>query len=210
VCFERSPVSRVTFGRQLVDVYTTGGSIRAEHIVVATGVPTMLFKALRRHFWFESAFLALTAPVSSKVKTLMGERTTIVRDMATPPHTVRWVDDEKLLIAGADGVTPADRRRNNTVVQRTGQLMYELSTIYPEISGILPTHGWDSPYARTADGLPFIGPHRNYPHHLFALGDSSPSLTSAYLAARLLLRQVQDEVDPADEAFGFNRYGHVR
>ena len=32
--------------------------------------------------------------------------------------------------------------------------------------------GWDARYARTADGLPVIGPHRNYPFHLFAFGDA--------------------------------------
>ena len=88
-------------------------------------------------------------------------------------------------------------------MQRTGQLMYELSTIYPDISGILPAYGWDAPYARTADGLPYIGPHRNFPHHLFAFGDSSHSVTGAYLASRMLLRHYLGELEPADEAFGF-------
>ena len=90
-------------------------------------------------------------------------------------------------------------------MQRTGQLMYELSTIYPDISGILPEYGWEAVYGRTADGLPFIGPHRNFPHHLFAFGDSSHSVTGAYLASRILLRHFLDEPEPADEVFGFLR-----
>ena len=83
--------------------------------------------------------------------------------------------------------------------------MYELSTLYPEISGIAPEYGWDAPYARTADGLPYVGPHRNFPHHLFAFADSSHSLTGSYLASRILLRHFLDEIDPADEGFGFAR-----
>ncbi len=210
VLFERTPVRRITFGRRSVDVFTAGGVIRASRVIVATGMPTALFKALRRHFWFRSAFLALTAPIPAKIRKPLGDHATVVRDLATPAHMVRWMDDDRLLVSGADGETPVDRLRGKTIVQRTGQLMYELSTMYPDISGILPSHGWDNPYARTADGLPYIGAHRNYPHHLFAFGDSSPSVTSAYLAARLLLRDFLDERDPADEAFGFNRYGHVR
>ena len=58
-------------------------------------------------------------------------------------------------------------------------------------------------YARTGDGLPYIGPHRNYPHHLFAFGDASHSVTGAYLASRILLRHHLGEPDAADEAFGF-------
>ena len=61
-----------------------------------------------------------------------------MRDLAEPPHVVRWVDDERLLVSGADSAAMPPRLREKTIVQRTGQLMYELSTIYPDISGILP------------------------------------------------------------------------
>ncbi len=51
-----------------------------------------------------------------------------------------------------------------------------------------------------------IGPHRNYPHHLFAFGgDASHSVTGAYLASRILLRHYLDDLEPSDEAFGFER-----
>ena len=146
----------------------------------------------------------------AKIRNQLGARALLVRDSAIPSHLIRWTHDERLLVAGADAETPPARERDRSIIQRTGQLMYELSTIYPDISGILPAYGWDSPYARTADGLPYIGPHRNYPRHLFAFNDASRSVTGAYLAARLLLRQYLDEHDAADDAFGFNRYGHVR
>ena len=61
----------------------------------------------------------------------------------------------------------------------------------------------DASYAATPHGLPVIGPHRNYPHHLFALGDGSQSLTGAFLASRVLLRQHLDETQPGDAVFGF-------
>jgi glycine/D-amino acid oxidase-like deaminating enzyme len=115
------------------------------------------------------------------------------------------VNDERLLISGADAGSGPAALRDKLLVQRTGQLMYELSTMYPEISGIQPAYGWDAAYARTGDGLPYIGPHRNFPHHLFAFGDASHSMTGAYLASRNLLRQYLDEADAADAAFGFLR-----
>ena len=182
----------------------------ADRVIVATGMPTPLFKALVRHFWFRSAFLAVTEPIPAALRRGLGRRDMVVRDLATPAHVVRWIDEARLLVCGGDAETPPQRLREKVLIQRTGQLMYELSTIYPDISGVLPSHGWDSAYARTADGLSYIGPHRNYPRHLFAFGDSSPGLTGAYLASRLLLRHFLDESDPADEAFGFNRYGNVR
>jgi glycine/D-amino acid oxidase-like deaminating enzyme len=201
--FERSAASRIKFGRKGVVVHTASGTIRASRVVVATGVPTVLFKALRRHFWFRRTYLVLTEPVPAKVRRGLGPRESIVRDSSEPPHLVRWVGDDRLLAMGADAETPSDRLRSKILVQRTGQLMYELSTLYPDISGIAPEYGWDASYAQTDDGLPYIGPHRNYPHHLFAFGDASHSVTGAYLASRILLRYHLDEVEPADEVFGF-------
>ena len=57
----------------------------------------------------------------------------------------------------------------------------------------------------TADGLMYIGAHRNYPYHLFALGGGSGSVTGAFVASRILLRAVQGKAEKADEVFGWNR-----
>jgi glycine/D-amino acid oxidase-like deaminating enzyme len=203
--FERTAARRTKFGRRTADVVLADGNIRTKRIIVATGRPTVLFKSLIRHFWLKSSYLVMTASVPAKVRHQLGRREVVVRDLAQPPHVVRWVDDERLLISGADGPDVPPRLRDKTIVQRTGQLMYELSTIYPEISGLMPEYGWEAPYALTAEGVPYLGPHRNFPHHLFAFGDASHSVTGAYLASRVLLRHHLGEVDSADEAFGFNR-----
>jgi glycine/D-amino acid oxidase-like deaminating enzyme len=204
--FERTPVRKIRFDRRKADVITAGGAIRADRVVVATGVPTLLSKSLIRHFWFRTSYFAMTDRVPAKIRQRLGRREAVVRDWSEPPHIVRWVDDERLLVSGADALTPPVRLRDGLAVQRTGQLMYELSTLYPDISGILPAYGWDAAYARTSDGLPYIGPHRNFPHHLFAFGDSSHGITGAYLASRMLLRHYLDELEPADRHFGFTRH----
>ena len=203
--FERSPMTRITFGRKTADVHTTGGTIRTRRVVVAVPAPAGPFRSLARHFWFRTAYLALTEPVPAKIRQRLGTRATVVRDSADPPHLVRWLDDERLLVVGADTESPPERQREKVIVQRTGQLMYELSVLYPEISGIQPAYGWGVGYARTAEGLPYIGPHRNFPHQLFAFGDSSHSLTGAYLASRILLRHYLGEVESSDRAFEFTR-----
>ena len=203
--YERSAVKKVTFNRKIADVFTDGGTIRTNRVVVATGVPTALYKSLARHFWYRTTYLAETEPVPAKIRNGLGRRAAVVRDGAEPPHTIRWVDGDRLLVNGADADSPPPRLRDKTIVQRTGQLMYELSTLYPDISGVQPAYGWAADYARSADGLPCIGAHRNFPHHLFAFGDSSHTITGAYVASRVMLRQHFEEMDPADEVFGFHR-----
>src|SRR5690348_17691792 len=42
---------------------------------------------------------------------------------------------------------------------------------------------------RSPDGLPYVGPHRRYPRHLFALGYGGNGMTFGFLAARLVLEE---------------------
>lgn len=203
--FERSPARRVTFTRKIADVFTSGGKIRTKRVVVATGYPTMLHRSLRRHFWFHHAFLALTDPIPAKVRRTLGRSGAVQHDMSSPPHTLRRVGEDRLLVCGADAPEVPDRILPKTIVQRTGQLMYELSTLHPEMSGIQASYGWAVPFARTQEFIPYIGPHRNFPFHLFAWGDSSHGVTGAYLASRVITRAVLGETEPSDLAFDFNR-----
>jgi glycine/D-amino acid oxidase-like deaminating enzyme len=203
--FERTPVSKVTFNRKTADVITATGRIRTRRVIVATGIPTQLYKSLVRHFWFRTAYFAQTEPVPARIRQQMGTREAVLRDAAEPPHLIRWVGKDRVLVGGADAEAPPARLRDKVIVQRTGQLMYELSTLYPDISGVQPAFGWAADYARTTTGLPHIGPHRNFPHHLFAFGDSSQGVAGAYLASRMMLRQHFEEMDPVDEVFAFRR-----
>jgi glycine/D-amino acid oxidase-like deaminating enzyme len=87
--------------------------------------------------------------------------------------------------------------------------MYELSLALPAISGTMPEYGWHAPWSLAIDDLPFIGAHRNYPRHLFALGLGT-NLTSAFLASRILVRAVTDTREKSDEYFGFARLAKLR
>jgi hypothetical protein len=175
-------------------------------IIVATGFPTPLFGSLRRHFWFKSSYRALTEVLPAKIRQGLGKRAVVLRDAATPPHGDPLGDDDDCGGGGADGdVASAGRCTEKT---------YRCSapgnscTSFHDLPGDLRHHaayGWESPYALTAEGLPYLGPHRNFPFHLFAFGDSSQGVTGAYSRQRVLLRHHLDELDASDAAFDFNR-----
>ena len=202
---EQTPVRKVTFGRNGVDVVADGLVVKATTVIVTTGIATSEFKPLKRHFDRRERYLVLSEPVPAKIRKQLLPAGMTVRDAHTPSHRIRWTSDNRLLVAGADQAETPPRNRPAVLVQRTGQLMYELLTMYPAISGLRPEFGWDSAYGETADGLPYIGPHRNYPHHLFALGGSGDSVTGAFLAARILARAVTGTAARGDEVFGWTR-----
>ena len=57
----------------------------------------------------------------------------------------------------------------------------------------------------TADSLPYIGPHRRYPRHWFALGYGGNGMTFGFLAARLLLERWQGVKSRDHALFEFAR-----
>jgi glycine/D-amino acid oxidase-like deaminating enzyme len=93
---------------------------------------------------------------------------------------------------------------DRVLVQRTGQLMYELSLRYPVISGLPARWSWVTRLVTTADGLPWIGPHRNYPFHFFALALGWHGEALGWFAAKAALRHFTGDVRKTDEVFGFN------
>jgi glycine/D-amino acid oxidase-like deaminating enzyme len=205
VFFERSAVKNVRSSTKRIEMLLDGGTVTAETAVITTGVATAEFKPLRRHFKARETYLVLTDEIPAAVRKQLGRRDATLRDTRVPRHRLRWTADDRIVIAGGDqDATPA-RTRNAVLVQRTGQLMYELLMMYPGISGLQPAFGWDLPYGDTADGLMYIGPHRNYPRHLFALGTSGDSITGAFVAARLLTRALRGESEKGDDVFGWAR-----
>jgi glycine/D-amino acid oxidase-like deaminating enzyme len=203
--FERTPVRKVRVGRRQVDVIAEGATIRARTVVVATGIATAEYKQLRRHFSAREAYLVLTGVVPAGIRRALGTRAATIVDTRRPRHRIRFTTDNRILVGGADQPAPPERKREPILVQRTGQLMYELLTMYPVISGLMPEYGWELAYGETADGLPYIGPHRNFPRHVFALGSGGDSVTGAFLAARIVLRNLQGTPDKADAVFGWTR-----
>lgn len=203
--FERSEVRRIKPGRRHVEVLTAGGVIRAETVVVAASAGIADLRPLRRHLHARHGYGVVTDPLPAAVRRQVGKRSAALRDDAAPPHLIRWLREDRALIAGADREAVPSRMRDQALIQRTGQLMYELSLIYPPISGVPPAWSWSYPFDDTADGLPCIGPHRNFPRHLFAMGLGRHGAGAAWLAAKVLLRLLVREPARGDDLFGFSR-----
>ena len=202
--FEQSPVLRIRPRRRNVEIRTERGLVTASRVVVATGYPTDDFKPLRRRFTRIDGYAVLTPDLPAAIRREMTPPGFIVRDTASPNHWMHWVGN-RVLFAGADQPSVPDRARERALIQRTGQLMYELSVMRPAISGLMPEYSWDAGSSRTIDGVPYYGPHRNYPHHYFAFSGGSGSLGLSFAAARIILRHYQGAPDKGDEPFSFTR-----
>jgi glycine/D-amino acid oxidase-like deaminating enzyme len=202
---ERSAVERIRAAPRQVEITTAAGSVRADAVIIATGAPFRDLIALRRHLTPTSLYGVVTEPLPAAVRKQVGRRRAAIETVAPPHRLVRWLPGERAMVRGGrqDEVPP--RLREKALVQRTGQLMYELSVLYPPISGLQPEWSWDLSDYETVDSFPLVGPHRNFPRHLFAFTPARHGAGVSWAAARILLRHYQEEGNRGDEAFGFGR-----
>jgi glycine/D-amino acid oxidase-like deaminating enzyme len=203
--FERSEARRIHVRPRYIEIATASGAVHADAVVVAgaSGIPDL--RPLKRHVRPRHAYAVVTEPLPAAIRRETGRRTSVLMDDAAPPHLVRWLADDRVLITGADQDPPAPRAQEAALVQRAGQLMYELSLLYPAISGLRAEWAWSYAFEDAADGLPYIGPHRNFPRHLFALGLGRHGAGASWLAGRVLLRHFAGKPAKGDDHFGFPR-----
>ncbi len=203
--FEHSPVRRTRFTRKYADVILATGAIRTERVIVATGGPGALFGQLRRHVRERDGYLVVTESLPAAMRRETGRRSAVLTEAGEAAHWLRWLPDNRALFAGGLTTQAPARQRDRLAGARVAELMYELSVLYPVISGLPARWGWSTPVVTTLDGLPWIGPHRNYPFHFFALALGWHGDALAWLAAKTAARYFAGAARHEDEVLGFMR-----
>jgi glycine/D-amino acid oxidase-like deaminating enzyme len=203
--FEHSLVRRIRARKRDVEIVTAAGTVRAESVIVATAAAIQDLRGLRRHLHPEHAYGVVTEPLPAAMRRAVGRRASVLEHADEPGRIVRWLSDDRVLLHGARQPEVPARVADRALVQRTGQLMYEFSLLYPAISGLQPRQSWAGLDTNTSDGLPLVGPHRNYPRHFFTYGSSRHGAGLAWTAARAALRHFSGEATRADHEMSFSR-----
>jgi glycine/D-amino acid oxidase-like deaminating enzyme len=152
-----------------------------------------------------NTFVVATEQLTARQRRATGFGNLMLWDTERPYHYMRWTPDHRLIFGGKDlrqaSGAPTPHRARAT----TSALLEELGDLYPALRGVGADYAWHGLFATTPDGLPYIGTHRRYPHHFFALGYGGNGITFGYLAAQVLARAMHGRPQPDDELFGFNR-----
>jgi glycine/D-amino acid oxidase-like deaminating enzyme len=149
--------------------------------------------------------VVVTEPLTAPMRREAGERNAVITEAASDPHWLRWLADDRAMFAGSLSAPLTPRQRDRAVVSHTADLMYQLSIRYPAISGLPARWGWSVPIVSTADGLPWVGGHRNYPFHFFAMAFGWHGDAFAWHAAKAALRVMDGTATKEDGALGFLR-----
>jgi glycine/D-amino acid oxidase-like deaminating enzyme len=201
---ERSAVRRVKAHGSMIEAVTDRGSVRARWAIVATGYATPEFKPLAGRLRMMHTYVVATPPLGAAARRHVGLGDVMVWDTEQPYHYLRWTHDHRLLFGGRD--RPSTRKTSAATLRvRADELTRDLGALYPATRRLVPDYAWEGLFATTPDGLPYIGPHRRYPRHLFALGYGGNGMTFGFLAGEIIDRLVRGVSRPEDELFRFGR-----
>ncbi len=203
--FEHSPVKRVSGGRTCVRLALDDGEIVADWAIVATGFATPEFKPLAGRFRMTNTYVIATPRIADATRRRIGLHRVMLWDTDDPYHYARWTPDHRVILGGEDEPRTRSRDRRAALKQHARSLMSHLVSLYPTLEGMEPEYAWEGLFATTPDGLPYIGTHRRYPRHLFALGYGGNGMTFGYMAAEILLRYVLGRETEEDRFYGFAR-----
>jgi glycine/D-amino acid oxidase-like deaminating enzyme len=145
-----------------------------------------------------------TPRLSASTRRCLGLGDVMLWDTERPYHYLRWTPDNRLLFGGADRPRRPGSRRV-ALHAKARELVRDLSGLYPALANLEPDYAWEGLFATTPDGLPYIGTHRRYPRHLFALGYGGNGMTFGFMAGRILTRIINGTSRPEDELFSFAR-----
>jgi glycine/D-amino acid oxidase-like deaminating enzyme len=204
--FERSRVTRISHARDHVTLRTAGGAVRADRVIVATGYATPSFRPLAGRFRMLNTYVIATRPLMVAERRRLRLAPVMLWDTDRPYHYARWTDDHRLLLGGADKPRRPGRSRVSAMRAGIRAVRDYFTRLYPTIDEIDLDYQWDGVFAMTPDGLPYIGPHRRYPRHLFALGYGGNGMTFGFLAGRLLLDAYRGGATSDLDLFAFSRH----
>ena len=203
--FERSTISRIRQREDGVRLYAPAGTIDAKQVVIATGYATRAFRPLAGRFRMRHTYVLATNRFGVLARNRVGLGKVMLWDTERPYHYVRWTPDHRLLLGGEDHPVKPGARRKQQFTEATQALRDYFETMYPTLQTVGFDTAWEGLFAMTPDSLPYIGTHRRYPRHAFALGYGGNGMTFAALAARMLVEQWSGISTPDHALFAFNR-----
>ena len=125
-------------------------------------------------------------------------------EAADPYIYLRTLPDGRAMIGGLDdrglrfiNDTQRQRRKSSVLADRFGKL-------FPRIEFDIAA-AWAGVFQTTRDGMPYIGPHPDFPNSLFALGYGGNGITFAVMAANILRDVLRGRSNRDLHLFAFDR-----
>lgn len=179
-----------------------GGRVRATRVVYALGyeVPPQLSREI---VTLRSTYALATHRIDALPAWLMH---TVLWESARPYAYMRTSDDSRVIIGGEDVPFRNALWRDRLLPSRIDRLEHRLHDLLPGVR-CETAFAWAGTFGETADGLPCIGSHSQYPGALFVLGYGGNGITFGAIAARIVCDAVLERPNEDAHLFALERGG---
>ncbi|WP_342565165.1 FAD-dependent oxidoreductase [Paenibacillus sp. FSL R7-0345] len=199
--YEHTRATHYEYHADGVTCYTEHGRIFAKHVVFAMGYETQEMKK-DRGAELINTYAIKTRPLAKLPK--WHERS-LLWETARPYLYFRTTRDNCIIAGGRDEQLTDPERREVRVLSQCQQLLEEVEALFPEVKGIGAEYCWGAVFGTTRDGLPYMGPHPDYPHCYFIEGYGGNGTAYSMIAAELLADTLAGRNRPELELFSLSR-----
>ncbi len=199
--FEYTKARHYEFSAEGVTCYTDHGRIFAKHVIFAMGYETQEMKK-DRGAELINTYAIKTRPLQKLPK---WHEHSLIWETARPYLYFRTTPDGCIIAGGKDEQLTSPERRDVRVISQCQRLLEELEALFPEIRGVEAEYSWGAVFGSTRDGLPYVGPHPEFPHSYFIEGYGGNGTVYSMIAAELLADTLAGKYRPELELFSLTR-----
>lgn len=199
--YEHTEALNYEYSADGVVCHTANGRIFAKNVVFAMGYETQDMKK-DRGAELINTYAIMTRPLTDFPK---WHEQSLLWETARPYLYFRTTPDGRIIAGGKDEQLTSPERRDVRVLSQCQRLLEELVALFPELRGIEAEYSWGAVFGSTRDGLPYMGPHPEYPHCYFIEGYGGNGTVYSMIAAELLADTLAGKVRPELELFSLTR-----
>jgi len=198
---DRTNVTEIEHHRNGVRLHTDRNAIvRAKHLVFATG-----FESERYLNKKVAKLISTYALASEPLANFDGwHDRCLIWEMADPYLYLRTSADGRVIMGGEDEEFRNPKRRDELIGQKTKRLHQKFNKLFPQLP-MEVAFAWAGTFAKTKDGLAYIGAAPNHKRTYFALGYGGNGITYSILAAEIIRDAILGKTNPYADLFRFDR-----
>lgn len=200
--FERVTVERIEESGERLRLLThLGHTVSARHVVICAGYESLQFVP-RDVAQIDNTFALVTEPLADPAR---AAALPLIWESARPYLYLRSTRDGRIILGGADLPFKNAAARDLLLPRQARRIAAQYEDLFGEP---LPpiAYQWAGSFARTPDGLPFIGavPGAN-PRLQYALCFGGNGITYSVHAGEIIRAHVEGREHALDDVFGFGR-----
>lgn len=181
-----------------VDVLTEDGpSIKAKHVILATGYELPKSVSLKTH-QVNSTWAIATRPQRHAL--WPGEA--FIWEASEPYLYIRTTKDGRVICGGEDEAFSDEAKRDALIPAKTAILSAKLARLFPGLD-TAPDFAWTGSFGGTSDDLPSIGPLPGMANCYGVLAFGGNGITFSRIAAEIIRARLTGKLDPEADLFAF-------